>query len=424
MRAAAGVVVMGTGGRLVYCGTVRTPTGGCALSAAFDEPGVLRLADWSANPAEAVLEVMADQSLQVTRRLDALIVANARRGKELQADKGAGAHIPVFAPPPMPRAGFCAEFSYLCRRHLCAIRRAPAVVTLNAVLTVFVSVLVGGAFWQMDRSSFDSVLHRIGLLFFLALFFLLTALVSLGIWQNERLIYFQEHHAGAYGAAPYLLSKTICDLLPMRVLPSLLCAAIVYPMAGLRALDEDGPAAAALFAAALTLSNLAASTTFNAIGIGCRTTASATLMAAAFALLSLLLCGFLLSRRQLEEISRRAGWSHGTAGPGGEAVAGGEALGYLVFFSYLYPAFELLMSNELLGQTTIIRPILIDGDSFAVAGAEVMAHFGYETGSCERLLGAGSQGGCSYTLYALGAWVAGAALLGFVLLKFCLRDPH
>ena len=65
MRAAAGVVVMGTGGRLVYCGTVRTPTGGCALSAAFDEPGVLRLADWSANPAEAVLEVMADQSLQV-----------------------------------------------------------------------------------------------------------------------------------------------------------------------------------------------------------------------------------------------------------------------------------------------------------------------------------------------------------------------
>jgi len=53
-----------------------------------------------------------------------------------------------------------------------------------------------------------------------------------------------------------------------------------------------------------------------------------------------------------------------------------------------------------------------------------MAHFGYETGSCERLLGAGSQGGCSYTLYALGAWVAGAALLGFVLLKFCLRDPH
>lgn len=54
---------------------------------------------------------------------------------------------------------------------------------------------------------------------------------------------------GAYGAGPYLLSKTLCDLLPMRILPSLLCAAIVYPMAGLRSADEEGPRAAALFAA-------------------------------------------------------------------------------------------------------------------------------------------------------------------------------
>jgi ABC-type multidrug transport system ATPase subunit len=65
MRATTGAIVMASGGRLVYAGPVRTPTGGCALSAAFDAPGILRLRDWADNAAEAVLEVMADPDEEV-----------------------------------------------------------------------------------------------------------------------------------------------------------------------------------------------------------------------------------------------------------------------------------------------------------------------------------------------------------------------
>ena len=173
-------------------------------------------------------------------------------------------------------AGFWVEFSTLSRRQLRLVRRHPTLAALNIAMTALVSAMVGGAFWQMDRTDFDSVIQRIGLIFFLALYFLFTALVSLNMWQTDRLIYFQEHGAGAYGAGAYLLSKTLCDLLPMRVLPSLLCAAIVYPMAALRASDASGPAAAALFAGALTLSNVACTVAFNCIGIAARSAAAAT----------------------------------------------------------------------------------------------------------------------------------------------------
>lgn len=97
-------------------------------------------------------------------------------------------------------------------------------------------------------------------------------------------------------------------------------------------------------------------------------------------------------------------------------------VGYAVFASYLYPAFELVMSNELLGQTAFIKPLKIDIEPYPIPGAEVMAHFGYETGECSRLLG--EEGGCAYTLGALAGWVAGGVLLSYVLLRHCVTDPH
>lgn len=88
----------------------------------------------------------------------------------------------------------------------------------------------------------------------------------------------------------------------------------------------------------------------------------------------MLLCGFLVSRRTLESNARNAGWGHPSPPNGAPAPHGGEPLGYLVFLSYLYPAFELVMSDELLGQTTFIKPLLIDVSAYPIPGAEVNAH--------------------------------------------------
>lgn len=98
--------------------------------------------------------------------------------------------------------------------------------------TVSISVLSGVVFWHLDYDLDTGVLTRVGLVFFLGLYFMLTALAPLPLWTQDRLLYFQERAAGCYGAATLVLSRTLYDGLLHRVLPALLCAAIVYPMAG------------------------------------------------------------------------------------------------------------------------------------------------------------------------------------------------
>ena len=71
----------------------------------------------------------------------------------------------------------------------------------------------------------------------------------------------------------------------MRVLPSVLCAAVVYPLVGLREdgpghtlgqTDANGPVSAAAFVAALTLANLAGTMTMSCAGIVLKGTGVAT----------------------------------------------------------------------------------------------------------------------------------------------------
>eukprot|EP00966_Prymnesium_polylepis_P090333 2091905-Prymnesium_polylepis.1 len=54
------VVVMGTGGSMLYCGPRTFADGRCALTAHFDGGG-LSLRAISHNPAEAIMEAMADE---------------------------------------------------------------------------------------------------------------------------------------------------------------------------------------------------------------------------------------------------------------------------------------------------------------------------------------------------------------------------
>ena len=74
------------------------------------------------------------------------------------------------------------------------------------------------------------------------------------------------------------------DVVPLRLLPALLAAAIIYPMSGLRHDAPDwslpssrwpGPAAAGMFVAGLCLVNIVAATMTSALGIVCRSSGAA-----------------------------------------------------------------------------------------------------------------------------------------------------
>ena len=110
----------------------------------------------------------------------------------------------------------------------------------------------------------------------------------------------QERAAGCYSPLTYVLSRTIYDGLMQRILPALLCAAIVYPMAGLSLSGPAGPYHTALFVLSLCLTNLFGTAVITCIAVVCASPSVATILSVLFVLLSTLFCGFIVNLPTLQ----------------------------------------------------------------------------------------------------------------------------
>lgn len=194
----------------------------------------------------------------------------------------------------------------------------------------------------------------------------------------------QEHSAGCYGPGACVLAKALCEMLPLRVLPVFLFGAIAYPMIGLKPTAE----AASWFALLVCLANTNASAMFNCIGIACANSALGTLLAVIVALLSQLLCGFILNKNSLH----------------------GPALG-LTRLSVLNYAFEALMINELEGVAIVIKPKGID-DSFPTTGAVILDQIGIDEANF------GSD------VATLCVWLVFFVALSYAILKWCVKEAR
>lgn len=96
--------------------------------------------------------------------------------------------------------------------------------------------------------------NRLGLFFFILALFAFSSLTSLGLFANERLLFMRERFVfsssflhrnigsldfsicranGYYSPFAYFLSKVLFDILPLRIIPSIILGSIVYGMVGL-----------------------------------------------------------------------------------------------------------------------------------------------------------------------------------------------
>ena len=214
LESVAGVVVMGPRGSQLYCGPRRAADGSCALSRHFDGDG-LRLAEISANPAEAILEAMGDTEPPSARRLEHVAqlelnkaVGCAEASVEIDRDPiDIVARSSCFRGGASYGAGLVVQMGMLCARHAQLVVRHPLLLWMQLGTTLVISVSAGSIFWQLDYDLDSGVLTRVGLIFFLGLYFMLTALAPLPLWAGERLLYFQERAAGCVVA---ICVATIC----------------------------------------------------------------------------------------------------------------------------------------------------------------------------------------------------------------------
>jgi ABC-type multidrug transport system ATPase subunit len=128
--------------------------------------------------------------------------------------------------------GGFAQFELLCRRGFRNVWRDPNLMFLQLFVTLLVGGATGGLFHHIG-TDLNGAHNRMGVLFFVVLYFSVISMSSIGTIVSDKEIYLRDRAAGLYTVEPYFASKVICDLLPLRLLPPMLFSLIVYPLCSL-----------------------------------------------------------------------------------------------------------------------------------------------------------------------------------------------
>ena len=186
--------------------------------------------------------------------------------------------------------------------------------------------MITGAFYNGLDETFSQagVQNRAGVVFFVLLYYLLNALVSMGMWQEERLLYMREHQANCYSAGPYLFAKVVFNVIPVQCMSTTTFTLIAYFWVGF----NPSVGRFTCFLAALLLSNVVANSLMITIGTLTSTPSTANMIGTFVMLFTLLFGGPLVNLAHAGTL--------------------GNIFGHASFMHY---TFEALMDNELQGYT-------------------------------------------------------------------------
>jgi len=197
-------------------------------------------------------------------------------------------------------------------------------------------------FWRL-QANLQGVQDRAGCLFFIIALFSFGAISSIDTFYHERAIFVKERASVMYRTSSYFISKTLCDVIPMRVIPPLILGAIVYRMIGLQAGYEHF----IIFECSLVLSSLVATSLCLAISAFTPSLSLGNLISILLMLFFMLFGGFLVNKTSMPPF-----------------------IGWLKWTSFLCYSFELLMVNELTGLLIDFSPaaynisVMVEGDAF------------------------------------------------------------
>lgn len=161
---------------------------------------------------------------------------------------------------------------------------------VHVVATILVA-LIATLLYLNIRPDLGGAINRAGFFFFIQTYLTLSALADLGVWQEERLIFIRESTAGLYQGEAYLLSKFICEIFPLRLLPVTFASVILVFGIGLQSSPAEK---VGIFLLVLVFIGLISTMMFLFIGMVFRSNGIANFVAVVSALFCLLMSGFLL----------------------------------------------------------------------------------------------------------------------------------
>ncbi|KAJ3994693.1 hypothetical protein F5050DRAFT_432283 [Lentinula boryana] len=198
---------------------------------------------------------------------------------------------------------FLTQLEYLSGREWKILRRDKTLFLTHVAVAAVLGVFCGGIYFNINTTiaGFQS---RVGCLFFLGALIAFSSLSALYNIVEIRPLFLRERSAYYYSPTAWLLSRFLFDVVPLRIVPTIIVSTITYWMAGL------APDAAhffkflfilVLYTLALTLFNFLLGTLFRNGGI-------AILLSALTALYQMTYAGFFVHLNSIPPVLRWLQW--------------------------------------------------------------------------------------------------------------------
>lgn len=214
-------------------------------------------------------------------------------------------HSSLRSPPLMStyRSTFLTQLEVLCGREWKILKRDKSLFFAHLFAAAVLGAFCGGLYFKtgITIAGFQS---RVGCLFFLGSLLSFSALSALYNLIEIRPLFLRERAGSYYSPTAWLLSRFFFDVIPLRVVPTLIVSTIVYWMAGL------APDAAhyfkflfilVLYTLAMTLFNFLLACTFRNGGV-------AILLSAIFNLFIMTFAGFFVHLSDIPPVLRWLQW--------------------------------------------------------------------------------------------------------------------
>ncbi|GAB1289923.1 ATP-binding cassette sub-family G member 3 [Apodemus speciosus] len=127
---------------------------------------------------------------------------------------------------------FWHQFRWITWRSFRNFRGFPRVTVIQAMIAVILAVIMSVTF-RLPQNICNEVKTRAGLLFFLTGFECILSISAGELFIMDRNHFLHEHSSGYYRASSYFFGKLLADLIPRRLLPSIIYTLTTYVIAGL-----------------------------------------------------------------------------------------------------------------------------------------------------------------------------------------------
>ncbi|KAF8191529.1 ABC transporter [Mycena galopus ATCC 62051] len=266
------------------------------------------------NVADYLLEVASDPpvalfQLQSGKPTGVESANGSEQGDTASAEKRALAQSETASEKAAPAGSskyastFLTQLEYLCGREWKILRRDKTLFFTHIAVASVLGVFCGGLYYKtgITIAGFQS---RIGCLFFLGALIAFSSLSALYNVVESRPLFLRERSSSYYSPTAWLLSRLLFDVVPLRIIPTIIVSTITYWMAGLA---HDAAHyfkflfILVLYTLAMTLFNFLLGTFFHNGGI-------AILLSALSALYQMTFAGFFVHLNSIPPVLRWLQW--------------------------------------------------------------------------------------------------------------------